>query len=135
MFGLIEQIMLETIKHISNSVGLEDLALTFADIQEKNKDSVAYQVIDLSIKLDHYRHFPQKEALEVFGMQERNKNYVASYLVRHLVWYHFYLYPTKYDVRQRVCTKLGIRITPRLMLDDGRKRVKPGQKRESKDGK
>jgi hypothetical protein len=118
-----EQVIHGIVKHISNSVGLEELGLIFSEIRRKNLVP-AYHIIDLAIKIDHFREFPQKEALEVYGWQDKDKNYVGLYLVRHLVWEHFYFFPSKFDVKQRVCGKLGIDITPRLMHRKDRKKLR-----------
>ena len=43
--------------------------------------------------------------------KDTKHNHFASSLLRHVVWYHFYLHYAKYDLRQRVCDRLGIQVT------------------------
>jgi hypothetical protein len=112
------------IKTISQAVGSEQLEETFEEIHD-SRVPLSVKLIDLSIKLDHFRCFPVGEIdnLKAITTNEvravnplsltREKQLVpkkefAFYLLQCLVRDHLYLYPVSQSVRQSVCAKLGI---------------------------
>ena len=123
LFVVTENIAFASIKKISDSVGLESLILTFDDLL-KEKNMISYKFIDLSIRLDYYEGFPENEAEELY--REIRKNPMARYLLRHLIWFYFYIYETPYRLRQSICDKFDIEIKPSLVYN---KRVKRPKKR------
>jgi Calcineurin-like phosphoesterase len=118
LFTLLEAITLSVIKHVSNSVGLEKLSPTFTEVLKRNAE-VSIQIIDLCVKLDHYRDLPELEINKIYRSEHKNR--FSSNLVRLMVWYHLYLRPVKQSQRQQICSKLGIELSPK-MLKTGTKR-------------
>lgn len=119
--GLVEMMGFGMIKHVSNSVGLRDLSKTFAQAKVESA-TVATKLIDLSIKLDHWRDFPGDDVRE---LEKALKDAgLSRNLLRGLVWLHYYLFPTKdRQERQSICADLDIVITPSLLTDTGGRRV------------
>jgi hypothetical protein len=67
-------------KRISYSVGLEILAETYKRLRESAEVPVAFGLIDLAVKLDHFKAFPQDEVEE--NWTEARKNYYLQMLIR-----------------------------------------------------
>lgn len=112
IFGVVEIMTVGMLKHVSNSVGLRDLARTFSQVLEENP-SLAMKMIDVSIKLDHYNTFPESEIREV--AKSIHKQVFPRSVLRALVWLHYYLYPTRdHGQKQSICALLDISVRPRL---------------------
>lgn len=109
IFSLLEGYTYIFIKHIADSVGHNDFAMTYNDVLERYPDNLSYQFIDLSIHLDFYTEFPTTQVFEL--ARTVYKNNFANFLLRHSVWYYFYIYKTKHALRQSVCDKLDIQLT------------------------
>jgi hypothetical protein len=109
LFNLLEGVAFAVVKQVSDSIGLERLALTFDEVLEQN-ESVSHRFIDLSVRLDYYRYFPEREMFALY--RDIRDNPFAAQLLRHLAWYHFYIYPVSYRLQQSVCARLGIRLLP-----------------------
>lgn len=97
------------VKQVSDSVGDQKLSITFRDLLGE-RDTISYRFIDLSVQLDYYHGFPESHVFKLYKRVGRNP--FAAYLLRHLVWYYFYIYPADYSLRQSVCTKLDIKLLP-----------------------
>lgn len=106
------------IKRVSQAVGSDQLEETYSKIKDP-RSPISIALIDLSIKLDHFRLFPATEVDAIAGMA--TKNTFATSLLRCLVRDHFYLYPVNYKIRQAVCQKLGITINDANMLTPRKK--------------
>jgi hypothetical protein len=119
-FGLMHAIVFSVFKHISNSVGTEKVSQTFAEVAAK-VENPSVEIIDLSIRLDHYRQFPLTQ-IELLAKKYAN-NYFATSLIRYLVWYHLYLFPVDYQQKQSVCQTLAI------SLEQQTKLLAPGPKK------
>ncbi len=120
IFGITESLAFMLIKHTSDSVGLDKLSITYNELLKKT-NSISYKYIDLSLKLDHYRGFPKTETIELFKLVR--KRLFATQLLRHLVWYYFYLYPARYDLREGICAKLGIQLQATNIKDQQPKQL------------
>jgi hypothetical protein len=111
LFFMVEALSFVVIKHVSDSIGLDRLSLTFHDLLEED-DRTSYKFIDLSVRLDFYPTFPKKEVLQVYKHVERNL--FSAHLLRRLVWYYFYIYDAPRRLRQSVCSKLDIKLLPHV---------------------
>jgi len=112
LFFLTELLCLGTIKRISFAVGSERLIPTYDDVQ-KIYDNVATEFVQTEIRMDHSPQFPEKRVLEL--KKKVGKNIFGETLLRMLVADHFYLFLRSYRVRQRVCQKLGIKPTKKML--------------------
>ena len=83
-------------------------------------NTLAVQLIDLSVKLDHFRVFPNDE----FGalIEANKKALFPTLILRSLALDHFYRFPVQREVKQRVCDKLGIQIKTVNLLEQKRLR-------------
>lgn len=79
-------------------------------------------LLDVAIKLDHFRPFPEKEIIVLNN--RLSGNFFAASLLKQLVINYMYLYPCDYKVRQRICDKLGITVEKTRMLEDKTKKEK-----------
>lgn len=121
VFYLTEGLAFVAVKHVSDSVGLETPSTTFKELLGEG-DMISYRFIDLSMRLDYYRGFPEREVYQL--AKDTWKNPFSAHFLRHLVWYYFYIYSAKYDLRQSVCAKLGIKLLPAAVHDQRVKRLK-----------
>jgi DNA repair exonuclease SbcCD nuclease subunit/molybdopterin-guanine dinucleotide biosynthesis protein len=120
MFYLSEGLAFVITKHVADSVGHKDLSMTFDELLQANSN-ISFRTIDVSIRLYNYDGFPKDEILSLF--RDVRKSPLAAQLVRHIVWYYFYIYPVKETDLQSICKKLGIQIQP-ILRDDRPKMLK-----------
>lgn len=109
------------IKRVSQAVGSEQLEETYKQIADP-RSPISVALIDLSIKLDHFRQFPLEEIERIKELA--SKNPFATSLLRCFVRDHLYLYPVNYQTRQLVCAKLDIAANDPKMLVPNDKRIK-----------
>jgi predicted MPP superfamily phosphohydrolase len=112
IFYMSEGLSFVLTKHIADSLGHEDLSMVFDELLEKNPTNLSYQFVDLIIRLYHFKGFPEKEIFDLY--RKVRKSPFTAQLVRHIVWYYFYIYPVDESLLQRVCEKLEIEIQPTL---------------------
>ena len=77
-------------------------------------ENKSIKIIDLSIRLDHFDHFPRSQIEEV--AREFSNNYFAMSLIRVMVWHHLYLFPVDYRHKQFACEKLHISLESQAKL-------------------
>ena len=119
LYRLTEFIGLGMIKRISQSIGSEYLAETFAEVTDDRVPN-AISMVDLSIKLDHFTQFPRREIVKVYN--ELHDNRFVSSIIRQMVAQHLYLFPVPRTVRQSVCDQLKIAISdPKMLTGEERK--------------
>lgn len=107
-------------KRISYAVGLEELEETYKSVLEQDGTHLPVKIIDYSIKLDHFSHFPKPELEGIIELAR--KNAFALRLVRDLTADYLYLFPTDYRVRQFIGEKLGIKVnTPQILASESKK--------------
>lgn len=121
VFRLLESAAFAIVKHVSDSVGLDKLTKTYTDLL-KSSTSISYRFIDTLIQMEHYRGFPKKKVLDLYS--DVKKHMFPSFLLKHFVWWYFYLYPARFDLRQSICIKLGIKLPPPAIQDEGQKILK-----------
>jgi hypothetical protein len=102
---IVEVFSVGLVRRIAQSVGAEPLKLTYQEVLENNK-TLSVELIDLAIKLDHFRTFPEDELESV--IKQTTTNLLPRIIIRRLVLHRFYMLPTDYDVKQRYIKKLGM---------------------------
>jgi len=105
VFFVTEIMCLATFRRISYAVGSETLVKTYEAL-EGSYDTRATRFVQLCLRLDHSRAFPEKRIDEL--RKEVEDDVFGLTLLRMLVAEHFYLFDRPYKVRQSVCRKLGI---------------------------
>jgi len=112
VFALTEMLCIGMIKRISSAVGAEKLLPTYEDVQE-TMNSLAIEFVQVGIRMDHSHAFPEKRVLDLHTKLEGN--IFGQTLLSLLVANHFYMFPRSYKLRQRICQKLGIAQTPKML--------------------
>jgi hypothetical protein len=78
---------------------LEDLGETYREVYNRHGHKMSIQMIDVSIKLDHFRAFPDAQIDRLLKVVQ--KNYLAFSVLRDLIATHFFLYRTNHALRQK----------------------------------
>lgn len=105
LFRICEMVVIGIIKRVSSSVSNEKLNETYKDILNNNKNTM-FELIDIAIKMDSLRNFPEREVAILSN--KLKQNYFAKSILRILVSQHFYFYECDYNIKQRICEKLEI---------------------------
>jgi hypothetical protein len=105
LFSIMEGLTFVLVKHVSDSVGLELLTLTYKELLQTTENT-SYRFIDLSVHLDNFKTFPENEARELHKLIRKNR--FAVTLFRHLLWYYLNLFPVPYDLRQSISERFEI---------------------------
>jgi predicted MPP superfamily phosphohydrolase len=110
------------VKRVSQAVGLRDLVATYRAVREDAKGRKSFDMIDLSIKLDHFAEFPENEATHMAAYMK--SNLYGYTLVRDLVINRLYLFPSVYRVRQAMGKLLDFKVGEPSLISGGRRRLK-----------
>lgn len=105
LFRLCEMVVISTIMRVSRAVSNEKLNETYKDILNNNRNTM-FELIDISIKMNSLRNFPEKEITALSN--KLKQNYFAKSILKILVSQHFYFYECDYSIKQRICAKLEI---------------------------
>jgi hypothetical protein len=133
LFGLLHAVSFGVFKHISNSVGTEKVAQTLEEVVAVS-DNPSVKVIDLSVRLDHYKLFPKAQIEELAA--EFEDNIFAMSIVRYMVWHHLYLFPVDYQQKQHACQTVGISLEQqaKLLAPDAKKTTTKRNRGDHKQG-
>lgn len=102
------------IKAVSYAVGSEHLKETYKTIMDETP-SAEFQVIDISIKLDHFRPVPEREIAML--NKKMSSNQFGLNILRFLVVDHMYMLPCDYRTVQRLCAELHIPLKQVRLLE------------------
>lgn len=97
------------VKRVSYSVGLELLQETYKAVLERSSNQVPVRLIDLSVKLDHFSAFPEREVAKLWD--DLRKNNFSGTLVRDMVAHHIYLFGLAEQTLQKVGATLDIKVS------------------------
>lgn len=107
------------VRRIARAVGSPHLTQVYAALVRETP-TPATQLIAASVSLDQSAHFPKEEIVDLGeGLKD---NTLATRLLCTMVVNHFHVFSVKYDLKQHVCAKLGIKYKP-LQGADPRVRV------------
>jgi hypothetical protein len=109
------------IKRISQSVGLEELSETYAQVLRDEGGDTASLLIDLSIKLDHFTGMPEAEIRSIH--KKLQKNTFAFVTLRDMVANFLYLSPVHQQTLQSLAKLLEMRSRDPKMLLGREKRL------------
>jgi hypothetical protein len=103
-----------SIKRVSVSVGSPELEQTYMDVLENLPSTNAVQLVDLSIRLDHFRGVPEERITDLHDLLETNT--FAHQILIDLVVEHLTFFEEDYKVRQRMGSLLGFKAShPRIL--------------------
>jgi len=105
VYGTLKLGTFAIVKYIADSLGTEHLSETFAEVLESER-SMPLELIDVAVKLDHYRGFPVRETESL--ARSLHKNVFTFSVLRDLVWTKFYLYHVDFRIRQKMSNTLNI---------------------------
>lgn len=113
IFYFCETVAVNMVKRVSQAVGSRDLIGTYDELYKKNPVK-SYRMIDIAIKLDN----PSFPAGDVFALNgSLDKEIFCKRILSRLVVGHFHLYKTKDQLKQQVCSRLGIEIRKFTEID------------------
>ncbi|MCR6790249.1 STAND family AAA ATPase [Bacillus thuringiensis] len=114
LFNFCSAISYHFIKKVSNSVGTDNLTETFKKVLDKH-NSIAINLIDISIKLDYFTSFPFND---IRNFKNRiNGNVFATILLRYMARDYLYMFNVNYDDKQRICNMLGLSLEEQRLID------------------
>ena len=107
IWTLCESICMISIKNISHNVGAPELGKVYKLILERYPE-VAYEFIDISIKMDHFEALPEEKIIDLAERLKEAKNYFCRDLLSLLFIYHVYQFYTPIRQIQRVASALEL---------------------------
>jgi len=116
------------VKVAAEATGAKALTGTFKKVVALDP-CIPNQLYQLEVLMEHERDFPMDEALKL--QAELKKNIFGTILFESLIAHHFYLYKKhRFDVIQRICSKLKISIDGKKVLNPhGKIKGRGSQKR------
>jgi hypothetical protein len=113
VFHLCQLLSFGFVKRISSSVGSQDLAMTLEELRAKH-DTVAVRLTDLSVKLDHFEHFPHSDISEF--KRRIVGNILPLAVLKRMVINYLYMFPVDFAERQRICSGLDIPVNSQRLI-------------------
>ena len=104
---LTESICLSSIKNTSHNVGAPELGRVYNILLERYP-SLAYEFIDISIELDHFKELPEGKIEKLAIKLDQTKNYFSKDLLCLIFTYHIYQVYTPMFKIQKMCSVLGL---------------------------
>lgn len=108
------------IKRVSRAAGSQQLEEVYADLRSEF-GSVSMDLVDVSVRLDHFNSFPQTVIEKIHA--NVHDNFFADSVLRRIVVMHFYLFPVDRTIRDAICRKLDIQLDKPKLLDERLKKV------------
>lgn len=100
------------VKTIAFSAGSEILQEIYDEVLRR-QPTASVRLIDVAIKLEHFKHFPEAEVLDLH--QRLEKELLPWAILRFLVYDRLNLYYCDHATRQRICARLRIKETPAMI--------------------
>lgn len=111
------------IKRVSYAVGLELLSETYKRVLDESHGNTSFRLIDLSVKLDHFRAFPEDDIDEL--SEASRKNYFSKMVIRDMVAHFIYLFGLEdHKTLQRIGAKLDIKVSDPKFRNPRNKKLK-----------
>lgn len=105
------------IKTISHAVGMEELEETYKQVLALHSERLSIQIIDATIKLDHFGVFPSAQVDKLHKRVERN--HIAYCILRQVIANHLYLFRTSHSVRQKYTQKFSLQPATGRLVEGG----------------
>ncbi|MFN0200480.1 MAG: hypothetical protein ACKVTZ_03115 [Bacteroidia bacterium] len=120
LFQISEASVYNVIKHISKSIGYDELFKVFESVNKKH-DTFSTKLIDISIKLDYGKKLPYDD-IEKYK-EEFRKNYLCSIVLRDLAVNYAFMFKMSRIERERMSALYDIPIKT-LLLISGESQIK-----------
>ncbi|MEO7494657.1 MAG: metallophosphoesterase [Massilia sp.] len=117
---LVEAFSTVVVRRVSSAVGVSTLAPMYEEIRRKYP-GLAVNIIDFSLKLDHFEKFPAAE-LELI-LREAKTNIFPVIMLRRLTIEHFQKFPVERRIKQAACQKLQIELKHMQLLENKHKKM------------
>jgi len=110
-------------KRVAGAVGLEDLKATFDDVLARLNHAMPTRLIDITVRLEHFRNPPVAQIESM--AKETHRNFYAHSVLRGLVADYLYLYRVEdIRVRQRLGDLFDIQGTTTKYLENPEKKTR-----------
>jgi hypothetical protein len=117
ILNLMEGWAFGVVKGVSEAVGLAELDVTYREVVAEAGSLLSVQLIDLSIRLDHFYEFPEEL---VKSLRSRVRGNLFSYsILRDLLVYYFMLFRSTDSLRQKYGKMFEIETRRRNLLEPG----------------
>jgi len=113
IYGFQEMIVFAFLKKISDSIASKNLFKSTDKIPERN-NTPANKIISTAVRMNFPNEFSPEKVLTL--NKEFSDNYLAKRLLKILTVEHFYKFEVKYDIKQKVCQKMDIKIRNKLIV-------------------
>lgn len=121
--GLVTLASYGMVKRISHAIGSPLLGKVY-DLVRANDDAPAVGLVHTSLQLDQFTGFPEDGVVALY--RELRGNALGINVLQRLVMNHFHVFELKFDLKQRVCAKLGIEYQGSLGLNPRTKLLTSG---------
>lgn len=118
LVGLMKLASLGLMMRTCNAIGSPQLAETY-DAVLGGRVTPAYKLLRVCLELEHSGKFPEREVKELAYELRQNKH--AESVLKYMVMHHFYMFPTSYKLRQKICAALDISYQRTTLADPSRK--------------
>ena len=122
------------IKRISAAVGHEKLQEIYAEVKRNLKSTTAVELIDLTIRLDHFRGVPHTD-INKLEKKTIKDNRFSYRILRDLIGHFLFLFPVDVQDKQKLVNKFDIQTSQtNLLLNDFKRTTKKtsGKRRKKK---
>jgi hypothetical protein len=110
---MLREVTFGLLKRLSHAVGLRELEVTYEEVAALRDNNISCQMVQLSIRLDHFQRFPKAEVESL--VEELKKNTFAFQTLRDLVSNHLHLFPRDYAIQQWSGSVLKMKVnTPEI---------------------
>jgi hypothetical protein len=106
------------VKTLSRAVGMEELSETYKEVLRRHEDKLSIQIIDSSIRLDHFGAFPEDQ-MERLHKRTHRSNLIAYCVLRNLLVTYYQLYPASHQNRAKFAPMFDITLNFTRLVEGG----------------
>ena len=103
------------VRFLATAIGSPKLEVTLSELRDEMPDVPSIQLINIAIRMDHYRDMPIDR---LFDLEAKlGRNVIAHEILRMLVWHRVTYFPTENRrVLASICTRFDIKLTSAPIL-------------------
>jgi len=114
LFNICNQISYNFIKKVSDSLGTQNLENSYEQVLLKHEFN-SVKLIDFSIKIDHFKRFPNTEMSKL--KDEFDRFPLSMQVMKRMVINYLKLFPTTYEQKQKILSFLNIEMSEQRRID------------------